>query len=116
MDVKPVFNGGGGGFQPLIAYNGCCHIRGTLGGCDDDQLSSSVYGANTQMPFAESDRVDHPVSLYAATKRANELMAEVYARQFKPGRYPARSAMGVNGLALGARVEMECWAHKPQQR
>ncbi|HOX90086.1 MAG TPA: NAD-dependent epimerase/dehydratase family protein [Burkholderiaceae bacterium] len=45
--------------------------------------SSSVYGANTQMPFAESDRVDHPVSLYAATKRANELMAEVYARQFK---------------------------------
>lgn len=44
--------------------------------------SSSVYGANTKMPFAESDPVDHPVSLYAATKRANELMAEVYARQF----------------------------------
>lgn len=40
----------------------------------------------------------------------------IYARHFKPGRYPARSAMGVNGLALGARVEMECWAHKPQQR
>ena len=34
----------------------------------------------------------------------------IYARHFKPGRYPARSAMGVNGLALGARVEMECWA------
>jgi len=44
--------------------------------------SSSVYGANTKQPFAVSDRVDHPVSLYAATKRANELMAEVYARQF----------------------------------
>ena len=44
--------------------------------------SSSVYGANTKMPFSESDPVDHPVSLYAATKRANELMAEVYARQF----------------------------------
>jgi UDP-glucuronate 4-epimerase len=44
--------------------------------------SSSVYGANTKMPFSEDDRVDHPVSLYAATKRANELMAEVYARQF----------------------------------
>ena len=40
----------------------------------------------------------------------------IYARHFKPGRYPARSAMGVNGLALGARVEMECWAHKPQKR
>ena len=44
--------------------------------------SSSVYGANTKSPFAEDDRVDQPVSLYAATKRANELMADVYARQF----------------------------------
>jgi UDP-glucuronate 4-epimerase len=44
--------------------------------------SSSVYGANTKMPFAETDRVDDPVSLYAVTKRANELMAAVYARQF----------------------------------
>jgi len=45
--------------------------------------SSSVYGANTTLPFAEADRVDAPVSLYAATKRANELMAYVYARQFE---------------------------------
>jgi len=44
--------------------------------------SSSVYGANTKQPFAVTDRVDHPLSLYAATKRADELMAEVYARQF----------------------------------
>jgi len=44
--------------------------------------SSSVYGANTQMPFSEDDRVDQPVSLYAATKRANELMAESYARLY----------------------------------
>ena len=44
--------------------------------------SSSVYGANTKLPFAVEDRVDHPVSLYAATKRANELMAYVYARTF----------------------------------
>jgi len=45
--------------------------------------SSSVYGANTTLPFREADRVDAPVSLYAATKRANELMAYVYARQFE---------------------------------
>lgn len=44
--------------------------------------SSSVYGANTKTPFAVGDRVDQPVSLYAASKRANELMADVYARQF----------------------------------
>lgn len=41
--------------------------------------SSSVYGANTKAPFSEDDRVDHPVSLYAATKRANEMMSESYA-------------------------------------
>jgi UDP-glucuronate 4-epimerase len=41
--------------------------------------SSSVYGANTKMPFSVHDNVDHPVSLYAATKKANELMAHSYA-------------------------------------
>src|SRR4029077_1063773 len=41
--------------------------------------SSSVYGANTKLPFSEHDNVDHPVSLYAATKKANELMAHSYA-------------------------------------
>lgn len=40
--------------------------------------SSSVYGGNTKLPFCEDDPVDHPVSLYAATKRANELMAHTY--------------------------------------
>jgi UDP-glucuronate 4-epimerase len=44
--------------------------------------SSSVYGGNTKMPFAESDNVDHPVSLYAATKKANELMAHTYSHLF----------------------------------
>ena len=40
--------------------------------------SSSVYGGNTKLPFAIADRVDHPVSVYAATKRAGELLAETY--------------------------------------
>jgi UDP-glucuronate 4-epimerase len=44
--------------------------------------TSSVYGGNEKQPFAVADRVDRPVSLYAATKRANELMAHVYALQF----------------------------------
>ncbi|WP_434931608.1 NAD-dependent epimerase [Shewanella sp. HL-SH5] len=44
--------------------------------------SSSVYGANTKVPFAEEDRVDHPVSLYAATKKANELMAHTYSHLY----------------------------------
>lgn len=45
--------------------------------------SSSVYGANTKMPFSVHDTVDHPVSLYAATKKANELMAHTYSHLYK---------------------------------
>jgi UDP-glucuronate 4-epimerase len=45
--------------------------------------SSSVYGANTKLPFSEHDNVDHPVSLYAASKKANELMAHSYAHLYK---------------------------------
>ena len=44
--------------------------------------TSSVYGSNTRLPFRETDAADHPVSLYAATKRANELMAHSYAHLF----------------------------------
>jgi UDP-glucuronate 4-epimerase len=44
--------------------------------------SSSVYGANVKLPFVETDNVDHPVSLYAATKKANELMAHTYAHLY----------------------------------
>ncbi len=51
--------------------------------------SSSVYGANTKLPFSEKDNVDHPISLYAASKKANELMAHSYAHLY---------AMPVTGL------------------
>jgi UDP-glucuronate 4-epimerase len=60
-----------------------------LEGCRKSQVahlcyasSSSVYGANTEMPFREEHRVDQPVSLYAATKRANELMAQSYSASY----------------------------------
>ncbi len=45
--------------------------------------SSSVYGGNERQPFSEHDNVDHPVSLYAATKKANELMAHTYAHLYR---------------------------------
>src|SRR5690606_30047050 len=44
--------------------------------------SSSVYGANTTVPFSVPDNVDHPLSLYAATKQANELMAHTYSHLY----------------------------------
>jgi UDP-glucuronate 4-epimerase len=45
--------------------------------------SSSVYGANTRLPFSVHDNVDHPISLYAASKKANELMAHAYSHLFR---------------------------------
>lgn len=61
-----------------------------LEGCRHSQVqhlvyasSSSVYGGNTKMPFSEHDSVDHPVSLYAATKKANELMAHTYSHLYR---------------------------------
>lgn len=60
-----------------------------LEGCRHTQVghlvyasSSSVYGSNTRMPFAVTDNVDHPVSLYAASKKANELMAHSYSHLY----------------------------------
>ncbi|MBI2319527.1 MAG: NAD-dependent epimerase [Betaproteobacteria bacterium] len=60
-----------------------------LEGCRQQQVkhlvfasSSSVYGANNRIPYSEHDAVDHPISLYAATKRANELMAHTYAHLY----------------------------------
>jgi len=70
-----------------------CNIVGfvnILEGCRHNDVkhlvyasSSSVYGANTSMPFSVHHNVDHPVSLYAATKKANELMAHTYASLYK---------------------------------
>ena len=55
-------------------HNGCRHLLYAS--------SSSVYGANTKMPFSVHDNVDHPLSLYGASKKANELMAHAYAHLF----------------------------------
>lgn len=65
---------------------GFCNILEACRHFDVEHLvyasSSSVYGANTRMPFSVHHNVDHPVSLYAATKKANELMAHTYSHLF----------------------------------
>lgn len=65
------------GFVNIL--EGCrhCHVKHLV-----FASSSSVYGANTKMPFSVHDFVDHPVSLYGATKKANELMAHVYSHLY----------------------------------
>src|SRR5690606_29943004 len=64
-------------------------LANVLEGCRQSRVghlvlasSSSVYGANQSVPFAVADRSDHPVSLYAATKRAGELLAHASSHQF----------------------------------
>jgi len=56
-------------------HNGCANLLYAS--------SSSVYGANTKLPFSVHDNVDHPISLYAASKKANELMAHSYSHLFR---------------------------------
>ena len=68
--------------------------------------SSSVYGANRKLPFAESDPVDHPVSLYAATKKANELMAHTYSHLHG---LPATGLRFFTVYGPWGRPDMACW-------
>jgi len=68
--------------------------------------SSSVYGANTHMPFSVHDNVDHPLSLYGATKKANELMAHAYAHLF---RLPATGLRFFTVYGPWGRPDMAMW-------
>ena len=68
--------------------------------------SSSVYGTNTRLPFRTTDNVDHPVSLYGATKKANELMAHSYAHLFK---LPATGLRFFTVYGPWGRPDMAMW-------
>ncbi len=68
--------------------------------------SSSVYGANTRVPFRVSDNVDHPLSLYGATKKANELMAHAYAHLFA---LPATGLRFFTVYGPWGRPDMAMW-------
>jgi UDP-glucuronate 4-epimerase len=66
------------GFLNILEGCRCCQVKHLV-----FASSSSVYGANTKMPFSVHQNVDHPVSLYGATKKTNELMAHAYSGLFK---------------------------------
>ncbi|GGD49923.1 NAD-dependent epimerase/dehydratase family protein [Erythrobacter arachoides] len=68
--------------------------------------SSSVYGGNEKLPFSVDDRADHPVSLYAATKRADEMMSEAYAHLF---RLPQTGLRFFTVYGPWGRPDMACW-------
>jgi UDP-glucuronate 4-epimerase len=79
-------------------HNGCRHLLFAS--------SSSVYGANTHMPFSVHDNVDHPISLYGATKKSNELMAHAYAHLF---RLPATGLRFFTVYGPWGRPDMAMW-------
>jgi UDP-glucuronate 4-epimerase len=79
-------------------HNGCRHLLFAS--------SSSVYGANTKMPFSVHDNVDHPLSLYGATKKANELMAHAYAHLFA---VPATGLRFFTVYGPWGRPDMAMW-------
>jgi UDP-glucuronate 4-epimerase len=68
--------------------------------------SSSVYGGNKSLPFRVEDRVDHPISLYAATKKADELMSETYAHLY---RFPATGLRFFTVYGPWGRPDMAMW-------
>lgn len=84
-----------------------------LEGCRNNKVehlvyasSSSVYGMNTKVPFSESDTVDHPVSLYAATKKSNELMAHSYSHLYG---IPTTGLRFFTVYGPGGRPDMAPW-------
>ena len=79
-------------------HNGCRHLLYAS--------SSSVYGANTHMPFSVRDNVDHPLSFYGASKKANELMAHAYAHLY---RLPATGLRFFTVYGPWGRPDMAVW-------
>ena len=79
-------------------HNGCRHLVYAS--------SSAVYGANTRLPFRTSDNVDHPLSLYGASKKANELMAHSYAHLFN---LPATGLRFFTVYGPWGRPDMAMW-------
>lgn len=114
-------------FSSAVQVGDVLYLSGQIGAAADDK--SVVPGG---MP-AETRRVmeligrtlkEHGLN-YGDLFKCTAMLADmhdwpafnvIYASYFKPGQYPARSAMGVNALALGAHVELECWAYAPQKK
>jgi UDP-glucuronate 4-epimerase len=89
------------GFTSILEgcrHNGCKHLLFAS--------SSSVYGANTKMPFSVHDNVDHPLSLYGASKKANELMAHAYAHLYA---LPATGLRFFTVYGPWGRPDMAIW-------
>lgn len=111
-------------FSSAVQVGDVLYLSGDLGAADDG--SSVVPGGIEPETRRMFERIETTLrahglgleSLFKCTVMLADMddwpaFNAIYAEYFEPGRYPARSAMGVSGLALGASVEMECWASNP---
>jgi 2-iminobutanoate/2-iminopropanoate deaminase len=107
-------------FSEATRVGGVLYLSGQLGTDETSKLVPGGVRAETRQTLENVRRVlerhgsslDHVFKCTVMLADISEwgAMNEVYVTFFKPGRMPSRSAFGVNGLALGARVEIECWA------
>lgn len=110
-------------FSDAVQVGNVLYLSGDIGDSGDGKtLVPGGVEAETRRIFERlGQRLAKHDLTYADVFKCTVMLADmadwpafnaIYAEYFKEGRYPARSAMGVNGLALGARVELECWAYK----
>lgn len=108
-------------FSSAVRVGDVLYLSGEIGATDDFKaMVPGGVGPETERIFARMSQTlaRHGLGLddlfkctvFLADMKDWPEFNAIYARQFKPGRYPARSALGANGLALGAKVELECWA------
>jgi reactive intermediate/imine deaminase len=113
-------------FSSAVQVGDILYLSGDIGAADDGK--SVVPGGIVPETRRMFERIEATLerhglgidSLFKCTVMLADMgdwpaFNAVYAEYFEPGRYPARSAMGVSGLALGASVEMECWAWLKQR-
>ena len=113
-------------FSSAVQVGDVLYLSGEIGvAADGKSLVPGGMPAETQrMMFLIGETLEEHGLTYADVFKCTVMLADmsewpafnsIYASYFKPGHYPARSAMGVSGLALGARVEMECLAYAPKK-
>jgi 2-iminobutanoate/2-iminopropanoate deaminase len=114
-------------FSSAVQVGDVLYLSGQIGAAQDERsvVPGGLPAETRRMMELIGQTLEEHGLTYADLFKCTVMLADlrdwpafntIYASYFKPGRYPARSAMGVSGLGLGALVEMECWAYAPQTK
>jgi reactive intermediate/imine deaminase len=112
-------------FSSAVRAGDILYLSGEIGEGPDGKLAHGLEAQTTQTMENIAATLKKNGASYDDVFKCTVMLTDmskwadfnkVYVRYFKPNRLPARSAIGANGLALGALVEVECWAHVPSRR